>query len=234
MKQQSKKIIEDLLEIITNTCDIDVELIKRDLNSVLFLESINPSKKFSMYAYCDKSSFMIYHHGVFHDPKDKLAVVTDGHILCYSKENYVESFDGKVIDQYGKALKCQFPNWRSVTNNLEKSGDKYHFKTLDLDKIDIEYRKAKVWASVNLKKVKSSREKEGKMLFNIDNNYFSIDNIRKISLALREFAVDGINVCDDYEKGRAAFYMDDENGVLLMPVVYDKYEEKNGFYVVKL
>lgn len=234
MKQQSKKIIEDLLEIITKTGDMDMELIKRDLNSVLFLESVNPSKKFSMYAYCDKKSYTIYHHGVFHDPKDKLAVVTDGHIICYSKDNYVESFDGRIIDECGKMLKCQFPNWRYVTNGLEKSDDKYHFKTLDLDRIDTEYRKAKVWASVNLKTVKSAHEKRGKMLFNIDNNYFTMENIRKTSLALREFAVDGINVCDDYEKGRAAFYMDEDNGIILMPVVYDKYENNDGFYVVKL
>ena len=233
MKQQSKKIIEELLSFI-NDDNVDVERIKRDLNSVLFLESINPSKKFSMYAYCDKKSYTIYHHGVFHDPKDKLAVVTDGHIICYSKDNYVESFGGRVIDECGKMLKCQFPNWRYVTNGLEKSNDKYHFKTLDLDKIDTEYKKAKVWASVNLKNVKSTAEKEVRTMFNIDGNYFSIENIRKVSLALREFAVDGINVCDDYEKGQAAFYMDDENGVMIMPVVYDKYEEKNGFYVVKL
>lgn len=234
MKQESKSIIENLLVSIEGSGNADIERIKRDLNSVLFIESVSSSKKFDMYSYCDKKSIIVYHHGVFHDPKDKLAVVTDGHIICYSKDNYVESFDGRVIDECGKMLKCQFPNWRYVTNELEKSEDKYHFTTLDLDRIDIEYRKAKVWASVNLKKVKSAREKRGKMLFNIDNNYFTIENFRKASLALREFAVDGINVCDDYEKGRAAFYMDDENGVILMPVVYDKYEEKNGFYVVKL
>lgn len=234
MKQQSKKIIEDLLEIITKTGDMDMELIKRDLNRVLFIESINPSKKFSMYAYCDKSSFIIYHHGVFHDPKDKMAVVTDGHIICYSKENYVESFDGRVIDKCGKMLKCQFPNWRYVTNGLEKSEDKYHFTTLDLDRIDIEYRKAKVWASVNLRHISNAKDKELKMLFNIDGSYFSIENIRKVSLALREFGFEGINVLNDPSEERAAFYMEDNKGIVVMPMIIDDYDNNKDFYVVKL
>lgn len=234
MKQQSKKIIEDLLVVINRTGEASWDRVKRDLNSVLFMESASPSKKFSMYAYCDKKSKTLYRKGVFHDSKGKLAVVTSGIILCYSKDNYIEGFDGKVIDQYGNTLDCIFPNWRYVTNGIEKSGDKYHFKPLDLDMIDAEYRKAKIWESVNLKHVKSSKEKEGRVLFNIDDNYFTIENIKKISLALREFAVDGINICDDCTKGRAAFYMDDENGIILMPVVYDKYEENDGFYVVKL
>lgn len=234
MKQESKSIIENLLVSIEGSGNADIERIKRDLNSVLFIESVSSSKKFDMYSYCDKKSIIVYHHGVFHDPKNELAVVTDGHVICYSKQMYLPDYAGKVIDKCGNDIKCAFPNWRYVTNRLSNSSSNYHFKKLDLTAIDDAAKRAKVWASVNLRHISDAKSKEGKMLFNIDNNYFTIENIRKVSLALREFAVDGINVCDNYEKGQPAFYMDDENGVILMPVVYDKYEEKNGFYVVKI
>ena len=233
MKQQSKKIIEDLLDSINNT-KVDVERIKRDLNSVLFMESVNPSKKFSMYTYCDKKSIIYYHHGVFHDPTGKIAVATDGHILFASKEQYIEKYDGKIIDKCGDEVQSSFPNWRSVISNLQKYGGSYHFKKLDFAAIDEAYKKAKVWASVNLKNVKSTAEKEGMMMFNIDGNYFSIENIRKVSLALREFNIDGLNVCDDFTKGQAAHYLDDDHCVLVMPLVPKNYEEEKGFYVVKL
>ena len=234
MKQQSKKIIENLLDIINNTNGIDVERIKRDLNSVLFMESVNPSKKFSMYTYCEKTRYPLYYRGVFHDPKGKIAVATDGHILCASKEQYIEKYDGKIIDQCGDEVKCGFPNWRSVISNLQKYGGIYHFKKRDFAEIDEAYKKAKIWASVNLKNVKSTAEKESRTIFNIDGNYFSIENIRKVSLALREFNINGLNVCDDFTKGQAAHYIDDGHCVLVMPLVPKNYEEEKGFYVVKL
>lgn len=234
MKQESKSIIENLLVSIEGSGNADIERIKRDLNSVLFIESVSSSKKFDMYSYCDKKSIIVYHHGVFHDPKDKLAVVTDGHIICYSKEMYLPDYAGKVIDKCGNDIKCAFPNWRYVTNRLSNSSSNYHFRKLDLTAIDDAAKRTKVWASVNLRHISDAKSKEGKMLFNIDGSYFSIDNIRKASLALREFGFKGINVLNDPSEEQAAFYIEDDKGIAVMPMRIDNYENKKDFYVVKL
>lgn len=234
MKQESKSIIENLLVSIEESGNADIERIKRDLNSVLFIESVSSSKKFDMYSYCDKKSIIVYHHGVFHDPKDNLAVVTDGHIICYSRERCLPDYAGKVIDKCGNDIKCAYPNWRRVTNNLNDSCDKYHHRKLDLTAIDDAAKRAKVWASVNLRHISDAKSKEGKMLFNIDGSYFSIENIRKVSIALREFGFQGINILNDPSEEQAAFYMEDDKGIAVMPMLIDDYENKKDFYVVKL
>lgn len=232
MKQQSKKIIENLLSsLMAGTAEYSI--IETDLRRVLFMESVSESNKFNMYAYCIKDDLLPYHNGVYHDANRGCAVYTDGKILFYSRKYYNENLAGKCVTKYGTEIKIyRYPNWFYVVEN-NKATKSYHTRKIDFDTVDRVYKESKIWINARYPKA-SSFDKEIHALFNIDGNYFTIAKIRKISLAMRDFGFEELAIPDDVEAGNPALFTSEDSGVVVMPVVPMDYENDKSYYVVKL
>lgn len=232
MKQQSKKIIENLLSsLMAGTAEYNS--IETDLRRVLFIESVSESSKFNMYAYCFKDDLRPYRNGVYHDANRGCAVYTDGQILFYSRKYYNEDLAGKCVTKDGTEIKiCRYPNWFYVVEN-NKATKNYHRHKIDFDAVDRVYKESKIWVNARHPKA-SSFDKEIHTLFNIDGNYFTIAKIRKISLVMRAFGFEELAIPDDVEDGNPALFTSDDSGVVVMPVVPIDYENDKSYYVVKL
>lgn len=232
MKQQSKKIVEDLLSALAQGA-VEYKIIKENLARVLFIESVSESNKFNMYAYCFKDDLLPYHNGVYHDAKRRYAVFTDGQILFYSRKYYDENFAGECVTKYGILIKnCCYPNWFYVIDTW-KAAKGYHLHKIDFNTIDKAYEDSKIWVSIN-HPTASKKEKELHTLINIDGNYFTIAKIRKISLAMRDFGLEELAVSEDLEAGNPAVCIGNDSGVIVMPVVHTDYEDDKSYYVVTL
>lgn len=232
MKQQSKKIVEDLLSSLAEGT-AEYSIIERELQRVLFIESVSESNKFNMYAYCFKDDLCPHHNGVYHDAKRGCAVYTDGKILFYSRQYYDENLAGKCVTKDGTEIKiCRYPNWFYVVENNKATTD-YHTRKIDFDAVDRAYKDSKIWVNDRCPKA-SSFDKEMHALFNIYGNYFTIANIRKISLAMRAFGFEELAIPDDVKAGNPALLTSEDSGVFVMPVVPMDYENDKSYYVVKL
>lgn len=232
MKQQSKKIIENLLSsLMAGTAEYNS--IETDLRRVLFMESVSESNKFNMYAYCFKDDLRPYSNGVYHDANRGCAVYTDGKILFYSRKYYNEDFAGKCVTKDGTEIEiCRYPNWFYVVEK-NKATNSYHTHKIDFDTIDRVYKDSRIWINARYPKA-SSLDKEMHALFNIDGNYFTIAKIRKISLVMRDFGFEELAIPDDVEAGNLALFTCEDSGVVVMPVVPMDYENDKLYYVVKL
>lgn len=232
MKQQSKKIIENLLSsLMAGTAEYSI--IENDLKRVLFMESVSESNKFNMYAYCFKDDLCPYYNGVYHDANRGCAVYTDGKILFYSRKYFNEDLAGKCVTKDGTEIKiCRYPNWFYVVEN-NKATKSYHERKIDCDTVDRVYKESKIWINARYPKA-SSFDKETHALFNIDGNYFTITKIRKISLVMRDFGFEELAISDDVEAGNPALFTSEDNGVVVMPVVPMDYENDKSYYVVQL
>ena len=232
MKQQSKKTVEDLLSSLAEGT-AEYSIIERELQRVLFIESVSESNKFNMYAYCFKDDFCPYRNGVYHDANRGCAVYTDGQILFYSRKYYNEDLAGKCVTKDGTEIKiCRYPNWFYVVEN-NKATKGYHTHKIDFDTVDRVYKESKIWINARYTKA-SSFDKEIHALFNIDGNYFTIAKIRKISLVMRDFGFEELAIPDDVEAGNPALFTCEDSGVVVMPVVHTDYENDKSYYVVKL
>ena len=232
MKQQSKKIIENLLSsLMAGTAEYSG--IETDLRRVLFMESVSESNKFNMYAYCFKDDLCPYSNGVYHDSNRGCAVYTDGKILFYSRKYYNENLAGKCVTKDGTEVKiCRYPNWFYVVEK-NKATNGYHTHKIDFDTVDRVYKECKIWINARYPKA-SSFDKEIHALFNIDGKYFTIAKIRKISLAMRDFGFEELAIPEDVEAGNPALFTSEDSGVAVMPVVHTDYEDDKSYYVVKL
>ena len=232
MKQQSKKIIENLLSsLMAGTAEYNS--IETDLRRVLFMESVSESNKFNMYAYCFKDDLRPYRNGVYHDANRGCAVYTDGQILFYSRKYYNEDLAGKCVTKEGTEIKiCRYPNWFYVVEN-NKATNSYHTHKIDFDTVDRVYKESKIWINARYPKA-SSFNKEIHALFNIDGNYFTIAKIKKISIVMRDFGFDELSIPDDVEAGNPALFTCEDSGVVVMPVVHKDYSNDKSYYVVKL
>ena len=228
MKQQSKKIVEDLLSSLAEGT-AEYSIIERELQRVLFIESISESNKFNMYAYCFKDDFRPYRNGVYHDANRGCAVYTDGQILFYSRKYYNEDLAGKCVTKDGTEIKiCRYPNWSYVVEN-NKATKSYHARKIDFDTVDRVYKESKIWVNARYR-----FDKDIHALFNIDGNYFTIAKIRKISIVMRDFGFEELAIPDDVEAGNPALFTCEDSGVVVMPVVPMDYENDKSYYVVKL
>ena len=232
MKQQSKKIIENLLSsLMAGTAEYSI--IENDLRRVLFIESVAESNKFNMYMFCFSDSPRPFCEGVYHDANRGCAVYTDGKILFYSHQYYNKDLAGKCVTKDGTEIKiCRYPNWFYVVEN-NKATKSYHVRKINFDTVDRVYKESKIWINARYPKA-SSFDKEIHALFNIDGNYFTIAKIRKISLAMRDFGFEELAIPDDVEAGNPALFTSDDSGVVVMPVVHTDYENDKSYYVVKL
>ena len=232
MKQQSKKIIEDLLfSLAEGTAEYSI--IENDLKRVLFIESMSESNKFNMYMFCMPDDSRPFCNGVYHDAEHRVAVFTNGKILFYARKYYNEDLAGKCVTKYGTEIKiCRYPNWFYVVEN-NKATKSYHTRKIDFDTVDRVYKESKIWINARYPKA-SSFNKEIHALFNIDGNYFTIAKIRKISLVMRDFGFEELAIPDDVEAGNPALFTSDDSGVVVMPVVPMDYENDKSYYVVKL
>ena len=228
MKQQSKKIVEDLLSSLAEGT-AEYSIIERELQRVLFIESISESNKFNMYAYCFKDDFRPYRNGVYHDANRGCAVYTDGQILFYSRKYYNEDLAGKCVTKDGTEIKIYwYPNWFYVVEN-NKATKSYHTRKIDFDTVDRVYKESKIWVNARYR-----FDKEMHALFDIDGNYFTITRIRKISLVMRDFGFEELAIPDDVEAVNPALFTCEDSGVVVMPVVPMDYENDKSYYVVKL
>ena len=228
MKQQSKKIVEDLLSSLAEGT-AEYSIIERELQRVLFIESVSESNKFNMYAYCFKDDLLPYHNGVYHDANRGCAVFTDGKILFYSRKYYNEDLAGKCVTKYGTEIKiCRYPNWFYVVEN-NKATKSYHARKIDFDTVDRVYKESKIWVNARYR-----FDKDIHALFNIDGNYFTIAKIRKISIVMRDFGFEELAIPDDVEAGNPALFTCEDSGVVVMPIVHMDYSNDKSYYVVKL
>ena len=232
MKQQSKKIIEDLLfSLAEGTAEYSI--IENDLKRVLFIESMSESNKFNMYMFCMPDVSRPFCNGVYHDAEHRVAVFTNGKILFYSRKYYNEDLAGKCVTKDGTEIKiCRYPNWFYVIEN-NKATKSYHTRKIDFDTVDRVYKESKIWINARYPKA-SSFDKEIHALFNIDGNYFTIAKIRKISLVMRDFGFEELAIPDDVEAGNPALLTGEDSGVVVMPVVPIDYENDKSYYVVQL
>lgn len=232
MKQQSKKIIENLLSsLMAGTAEYNS--IETDLRRVLFMENVSESNKFNMYAYCFKDDLCPHHNGVYHDANRGCAVYTDGKILFYSRKYYNEDLAGKCVTKDGTEIKiCRYPNWVYVIDTW-RAAKGYHLHKIDFDTVDRVYKESKIWVNARYHKA-SSFDKEIHALFNIDGNYFTTKKIKNISIVMRDFGFDELAIPDDVKAGNPALLTSEDSGVVVMPVVPMDYENDKSYYVVKL
>lgn len=232
MKQQSKKIVEDLLSSLAEG-SAEYSIIERELQRVLFIESISESNKFNMYMFCMQDDSRPFCNGVYHDTKHRVAVFTNGQILFYSRQYYDENLAGKCVTKDGTEIKiCRYPNWFYVVEN-NKATKGYHTHKIDFDTVDRVYKDSKIWVNARYPKA-SSFDKEMHALFNIDGNYFTIAKIRKISLVMRAFGFEELAIPDDVKAGNPALLTSEDSGVFVMPAVPIDYENDKSYYVVQL
>lgn len=232
MKQQSKKIIEDLLfSLAEGTAEYSI--IENDLKRVLFIESMSESNKFNMYMFCMPDDSRPFCNGVYHDAEHRVAVFTNGKILFYARKYYNEALAGKCIAKDGNEVQLyRYPNWFYVFDKKNLAKD-YRLHKIDFDAIDRTYKEGKIWLSVHYPKA-SREEKELHVLIKIDGSYFSLAKVRHVSLAMRDFGLEELAISANVDAGNPALFVGDECGVAVSPVIPMDYEDDKSYYVVTL
>jgi hypothetical protein len=155
-----------------------VEEIHNFIKLQIFENTNVKTSKFNIFNYCIKPGKLRPDlTGVFHDKGQRVA--TDTHQIAVIKCDYLQEYEGKIIDKEGKEIEGKFPNYEAVLPKLNNNLTEIIF---NIDEIKNQFKQYKAFKKID----KNGENPHFK--FNLNGTYFNIELLFEKALPFIELA----------------------------------------------